>query len=85
MLLLQPRQEITKLSQLITLQHYYHHHHTRTERQEYNINDDVGTAMQAEMHQRLFVLSVLMSQSRWSPFVTLLYNRCSFSVCDVLE
>lgn len=35
------------------------------------------------MHHRLFVLSVLMSQSCWSPFVTSLYNRCSFSVCDV--
>ena len=80
MLLLQARQEITKLCQLIT-------HaattapHTQMEK-KYNIND-AGTKMQT-VHQRLFVLFALMSHPGWRPFIRLLYNRCSFSVCDVL-
>lgn len=78
-LLLQARQEITKLCQLITHTATTAQH---TEMEKYNIND-VGTKMQT-VQQRLFVPSALISHPGWSPFIRLLYSRCSFSVCDVL-
>lgn len=83
MLLLQARQEITKPCQLVT-------HATTTatdtyihaQMDKYVINY-INTKMQTR-HQRLFLLSVLMSHSLWSPFVRLLHNCGCFSACGVL-